>query len=223
LSSPAKEQPQHLKIHRRNPRTPPTFGQHFPQTTPLPSHVTLHLTLRQQAEIVASTKCRDAWLCKGIAAKAYSFDSHALHQPVDVLEYIHLDRRDPLRLRARNFTSPLLAARRRFFQHRYCSLGESGMSPCALGMLICSSYHGISIKIVRSLSLFFLRSHSRIHSLSRCQNSSQRNKSSNRRPRMSCHLRSLHLAPTGHGIARHSSMPSSLAWWVSWHLGYGTQ
>lgn len=121
------------------------FGQHFPQTTPLSSHVTLHLTSRQHAEIIASTRCRDAWLCKGTAAEAYNFDSHASNQPVDVLEHIHLDRRDPLRLRARNFTSPLLAARRRFFQYKNCSLGGSGMSPCALGMLLCSSYDGISI------------------------------------------------------------------------------
>jgi hypothetical protein len=48
------------------------FGQHFPQTTPLPSHVTLHLTSRQHAEFIASTRCRDAWPCKGTAAEAYT-------------------------------------------------------------------------------------------------------------------------------------------------------
>jgi hypothetical protein len=81
-----------------------------------PSHVTLHLTFADNRSKMASNKCRDAWLCKRTPAKPYKLDSHALTQPVDVLEHIHTSTRDPLRRRARNLASPLLAARTQVFQ-----------------------------------------------------------------------------------------------------------
>ena len=75
-----------------------------------PSYVTLHLTFKSKT---APTKCRDAWPCKRTAremADTYNLDSHASNQPVDVPEHIHIDKRDPLRRRARNRTQPHLSS-----------------------------------------------------------------------------------------------------------------
>ena len=91
---------------------PPDFCQHYNSSS---SHVTLHeIASRLQAKMT-STECRDAWLCKGKSGNTHTFDSHVVNHPVDVLNHIHFSTRDPLHLRARNSTSPLLAAGRRFF------------------------------------------------------------------------------------------------------------
>jgi hypothetical protein len=92
-------QSQNQKSPDWNPRKPPTFADSF--TNFSLSLVPLHVSSRQQAK-KASTKCRDAWLCKVYTSRTHNLDSHASKRPVDVFEHIHLNKRDPLRLQARN-------------------------------------------------------------------------------------------------------------------------